>query len=195
MRKPNAIWHMIRWGIGSGTILAMLYIIFMGGLGSNVGVFDILKLLIEPSFWWISFIVGGGAGAILGLLDGLMLWALTRKSSRPFTRATMQAIRYRIYGAVGITTTIAGFMLTALVFGSSGFYYTGFLLLFPPFIAGIAAAYAAHRYLFRLRLWSERIYGAQKEKVKNVERLENKPKNDTIYDDNDELEASRHETS
>jgi hypothetical protein len=188
MRKPNAILHMLLWGAGSGIILALLYIGFIAGLG-GASIAEMLSFVVTTA--GLAFVLGGGAGAILGLVDGIVLWLVMRNVPMPFTRRDMLAIRYRVYAAIGLTTSIGGFLLTSLAFGTSWFYYVGFLLFFPPLIAGIASAYAAHRYLFRLRLWSESLYGGQKEKAKNVERLEDKPKNETGYFSEEDAEAEQ----
>jgi hypothetical protein len=191
MRKPNAVFHMILWGAGSGTILALLYIAFIIGL-SGANIMDMLMMMF--SLWGLGLAFGGGAGAILGIVEGFMLWGLTRNVPIPFSRGDMEAIRYKIYGTIGITTSIGGFILTTLVFGLEWFYYASLLLVFPPIIAGIAAAYVAHRYLFRLRLWSARNYGLQKEKAKNVERLEDKAKPEVTNFSEEEF-SEQHETS
>jgi hypothetical protein len=192
--KPNPLAHMLIWGAGSGTILALLYLLFFAGLGSFNFV-ELFLLLIQPSAWILALQFGGIPGAILGLLTGLVLWALSMGFREPFNRAEMQRHRYPVYFVIGSLTTILGFVLSVLVFGMSTFSYMGILLWFPPFIAGVAAAYAAHRYMFRLRLWTEQQYGIQKEKEKNVEHLEDKAKVEETGIVDGKEENQRHKTS
>lgn len=193
--KPNPVLHMLLWGFGSGTILALLFIIFFVSWGASLS--QTLSNLINPIAWSLALQFGGIPGASLGLLTGLLLWVLSRGFQEPFSKAEMQRQRYKVYLAIGGLTTISGYILTTILFWSTLFTYGWGLRIggqapfplaffFPPIIAGIAAAYAAHRYMFRLRLWSEQEYGLQKEKEKNFEHLEDKAKNEVIEDDETE---------
>jgi MFS family permease len=188
MHKPSPLWHMIRWGSVSGTILAMLYMVFILGLGS-ASLVDLLSVFFQPFLWALSLLFGGVPGAILGFVDGMVLRSLVADAPMPFTRAEMNAVRYKVYAWLGIVTTIGGFVIPWLIFYEA-MAYVWFLLFVPPIIAGIAAAYAGHRYLFALRRWSESLYGGQKQKSKNSERLEDKLKNEMLYDEEAE---GRHE--
>jgi hypothetical protein len=181
MNKPSSpITHMVTWGFVSGTILAMLYIAFIMSLYSTSA--ELLRVFLDPFFWFISIAFGGGAGVILGFFAGLALEGLVYDAPTPFTRADMNTLRYKVYRQLGSVGTIGGFVLS-FGFFNQALFSMWFPLIFPPFIAGIAAAYAGHRYLFRLRLWSEKAYGNRKEKLKNSERLEDKLKNDLLYDE------------
>jgi hypothetical protein len=193
MHKPSPLWHMIRWGFVSGTILAMLYMVFLLGLGS-ASLIELLTIFFQPFLWVLSLLFGGIPGAVLGFVDGLILGSLLDDVPIPFSRADMKAVRMKVYIPLAVVTTIGGFIIPWGIFYDS-MAYLWFLLFVPPFIAGIAAAYAGHRYLFRLRLWSENLYGGQKEKAKNSERLEDKLKNDTMFAENEGIELSQHETS
>jgi hypothetical protein len=194
MKHPNAIWHMIRWGFVSGTILAMLFIAFHASLSSPTSA-ELLKIFFEPFFWMIALVSGGGAGLILGFIDGVLLLQMTRDVYLPFTQEEMHAVRYKIYSVIGITSIIGFYLWILFAEKSIRVRFTDSLGFSTPFIAGIAATYAAHRYLFRLRLWSKKAYENRKEKVKNSERLEDKLKHDTILGENEGLELSQHETS
>lgn len=181
MKRPNPILHMLFWGFGSGIILALLYVIFIFSL-NTIGLGETLLALISPELWWIAFLFGGLPGAGLGFLMGVILWTISRNFPTPFTHADMQAWRFAVYLALGIGTGIGGLFLTLSFFGAD-IVYLWLFLIFPPFIAAIAAAYAGHRYLFRLRLWSDSQFGAQKEKAKNIAQLEDKLKREDEADD------------
>ena len=191
MNKPTSpITHMVAWGFVSGTILAMLYIAFIESFAYPTSA-EFLRFFFDPFFWLISVMVGGGSGLLLGFFAGLALENLMYLTPIPFTRTDMNDIRYKVYRQLGLVTTIGGFVLS-FGFFNQALFSMWFLLIFPPFIAGIAAAYAGHRYLFRLRLWSESLYGVQK--GKNSELIEDKPKNEMFY--NEEVEGDyKHETS
>jgi hypothetical protein len=186
IKPPEPISHMVLWGVGSGWIFALLYLMFFwemmwGGLDGIAGLAqEPLALLTNPLIWLGSFIIGAMPGTMLGMLAGLILRQLMKGVPIPFTQGDMQAIRVKVYGWIGLSTVAAGMLLTGLVFGFYGLIETLLIILLPSLIAAIASVYAAHRYLFRLRLWSEKQYGVQKEKVKNVEHLEDKIKYEEV---------------
>lgn len=74
----------------------------------------------------------------------------------PFTRRAIKAYRPRIYFGLGLLTTLMSFVLLkpasllSLVINHKLPDFTA--LIAPPFIAGLAAAYAGHRYLFAAAL-------------------------------------------
>jgi hypothetical protein len=193
-QKPNPVLHMLLWGFGSGTVLALLYIVFCLSLGTT-SFMDTLLMFVQPFAWLIALQYGGITGTGLGLVTGVVLWSLSRSFQLPFSRAEMQAQRYKVYAIISTQTIISGFVIITLFFWPTLFTYGWGIpiggtapfplaFFFPPFIAGVAAAYAAHRYMFRLWLWSEKQYKLEKEKVKNIERmidhLHDKAKNEEL---------------
>lgn len=201
-KAPNPILHMLLWGFGSGTILAALFIAFFLSLIA-IDYFAPLMALINPTTWLLALQYGGLSGAALGLVTGLVLWAMQRNFPEPFTREAMQTERLKVYGVVGNLSLILGLLLTVILFWPPNFMYSffGLLIPFPPLfifasmIAALAAAYAGHRYLFRLRLWSEAEYGILDEKAKNTERLEDKLKNEDIENDDEDGDIAKNEAS
>ena len=153
---------MVAWGFVSGTILAMLYIAFVLSMGFPTSM-ELLTVFFDPFFWFISLAFGGISGLVLGFFAGLALEGLVYDAPSPFSRADMNALRYKVYKHLGIVATVGGFVLT-FGFFNLALFSMWYLLIFPPFIAGIAAAYAGHRYLFALRLWSDRLYGCKRKK-------------------------------
>lgn len=160
-KRPNPFWHMMTWGLSSGFILALSYIIILFDFFDD-GFSNWLEILLNPIIYWLAFIFGGVPGVIMGLFLGLALWRMLRNVELPFTKADMKRKRPVIYGATfGITLLLSFFMISIFVGG-----FLNFLMLIPPFIAGIAATYVAHRYMYRLRLWSGGI-DSRKSKAKN----------------------------
>lgn len=168
-KRPNAIWHMTAWGVGSGFILALSYIVIVFDILSWAdGGFNSLGLIFSPFIWFYSFIFGGIPGAIMGIIVGFALWRMMRHVPIPFTKADMIAKRPRVYTVIGGLTMLLSLLLILFFFGGGlfGSFFDFLFLGIPPIIATIAATYAAHRYMFRLRLWSGGIE-THKSKAKN----------------------------
>lgn len=167
--KPNAIWHMVKWGMGSGLILAVLFIFSLVTFFGDISTADALAALFNPALWLLSCIFGAIPGAILGFIEGIILEHLTYVAPMN-TKADIERQRFAVYLAIFLTTFLGGLFLMAT------FLFTDtFIVFIPPLIAAVAATYAAHRYLFRLRLWSELVHGS----IRNIER-KSKAKNDHI---------------
>ena len=166
-KRPNAIWHMMKWGAGSGFILALLYIFVVADMLEAGFNWETLGILFSPFGWYLGFIFGAVPGALMGAIVGASLWRMMRHVPLPFTKADMMAKRPQVYGITAILTFLMSLALIVIFFGLSFYGFFDFLLLgFPAVIAAIASAYAAHRYMFRIRLWSGGIE-THKTKAKN----------------------------
>ena len=187
-KRPNAIWHMMKWGAGSGFVLALLYIIVVVDMFEAGFSLETLGILFTPVGWYLAFIFGAVPGAVMGTIVGTGLWWMMRQAPSPFTKADLIAKRPKVYGITAILTFLMSLFLIVTFFGLSFFNFFDFLLLgIPALIAAIASAYAAHRYMFRMRLWSGGIE-THKTKAKNdalvASRLsDNASDNNHFHDD------------
>lgn len=169
-KQPSLFWHMVKWGLMSGTILAALFITFISALFDS---FSGVGLLLNPSTWFFSFMFGGLVGVFLGAIEATVIQGRVRSLPRPFTKVAMLNHRFGIYSRAFIVPLVAHLLisLTIMILGDTewGFFY-GFIIGIPIIIASIASVYAVHRYLFRLRLYdmqnSDGI-GKRKHKAKN----------------------------
>lgn len=181
--RPSAIWHMITWGFGSGFILALAYIVVISDIFNSGFNPEIIGLLISPFAWYLAFFFGGLPGAIMGFVVGIALSRLMRDIDIPFTKADMIAKRGSVYGSISVLTfTMSAFLI--FLFFSSIF---DLIFMMPPFIAAIASTYAAHRYMFRLRLWSGSIetgkVKAKNDAVSSSHLIENSPQEINISEE------------
>lgn len=163
-KRPNPLWHMMTWGLSSGFILALSYIIilidfFDGELGD---LFSFLPLIL-----WLAVVFGGVPGVVMGFFLGLALWGMLRNSPMPFTKTDMNRKRPAVYGIIFSITLFPSLIITSLIIDLDflGSDFDVFLWI-PPFIAGIAATYVAHRYMYTLCLSSGGI-DSRKSKAKN----------------------------
>ena len=184
--RPAALSHMFLWGVGSGFLLASLYIatIFYTDSVFRTGLLGMIFALTSPMTWGFALFFGAIPGAFLGILSGWVLSRLTRHIPLPFTKLDMNRIRWKVY-----------FWISILIFGLSWLFLLPFIIdadidffvmvALSPFIATIAAIYSAHRYMYRLRLWSGGIE-SRKSKAKNdaliASRLVDKP-SDSLHND------------
>lgn len=160
-KRPNPFWHMMTWGLSSGFILALSFIVVLLDF-FDAGFNNWIEIFLSPFIYFLAFVFGGVPGSIMGFFLGLTLWRMLRNVDLPFTKTDMNRKRRVIYGATfSITILLSFFMLSILVGG-----FLDFLTLIPPFIAATAATYVAHRYMYRLRLWSGGIDN-RKSKAKN----------------------------
>jgi hypothetical protein len=171
--KPEVSEHMIRWGVWSGTVLAVLYQAFFFGWKQDIS--ELFFILTNPVFWAIGLVFAGLPGGIIGWIDGRLLRKLLHDAPLPFSRRAMQSYQTPVYLGLGLLTTLLAFVLLmpAALLSLIPYHKLPDLigLVAPAPIAGIAAAYAGHRYLFALRLWSESQYGLQKSKSRDSEFL------------------------
>jgi len=158
--KPNPVLHMMKWGAGSGFILALLYMILVLSSSSIGGG---LAVLANPFFWMLAVMYGVIPGLIMGFFIGFMLRSLLLTVPIPFTKADMQSKRVEVYGWTFVLTLFMSLMMIFFFFGSLSEWL---LLGTPALIAASASTYAAHRYMYRLRLWSASI-DTRKSKIKN----------------------------
>ena len=167
-KTPNVFWHMTTWGAVSGMVLAILFLIFLDFvLDAHIGdVFsDIFVFLI------VAFIFGGLPGAFLGFSEAFFVGAL-HNIPLPFTKENIEEIQWAIYRGVipiPIVFSVILSIFTGIVYASlSAFILYWFIFGIPTFIASIASIYIAHRYMLRICMWSESLYG-RKSKTKNEE--------------------------
>jgi hypothetical protein len=161
MQKPNAILHMTGYGLIYGLLLAMLYIwgfFLVTSLGAEMAWQELLSMVMSTGYF--AFIFGGLPGAVLGLVEGWMLWYLTRSIQLPLLEAEIATRRKVALGVMGGITFVSMAGLLAFLFG-----FLTFLIIAPPFIAAFAAMYAVHRYFLKLRAWGN--IGKAKNKAKH----------------------------
>lgn len=183
-KQPNPVIHMALWGFFSGFILADLYLVLLVDFFYGFDLLAVIIALLSPITLMLSFFFGGLVGLALGAIEGEVmrrfLMARTHDKVNPgYSRGTA----LRVYALC--------FILSA--FGFTHFFIAGLMpervgLLLVPLIAGIASVYAAHRYLLHLRYWNEQNNRQEFAKAKNVEHLEDKPKLDQIYFDDERNE-------
>lgn len=162
-KRPSLVWHMASWGSVSGTVLALFYITIMVDFVSSANDLSALAMLFSPFMWALSAICGGLPGAIMGALVATRLWRFFRDIPIPFTKEHMREKRLPVYVVAFSMTMILSILLLLFVFG--------FATLLSPLgisalIAGVASTYVAHRYMWRLRLWSGGV-DSRKSKAKN----------------------------
>lgn len=165
MRKPNAIWHMLKWGGILGACLGILFataVMFFFIVANDAPILDnglreLIFALIYPIFYGGFF--GIVPGLILGCLDGLVLWYLLRDIQPPVNPMDIQARRPLIYSAMTVITFLGAVALWGFAFNT----FTDFFILVPAVIANFAAWYAARRYLTKLIALDEKA----KHKAKN----------------------------
>jgi hypothetical protein len=173
MQKPNAILHMTGYGLVYGLLLGMLYIwgIFMltsfGDGGLQLG--NMVSMVMSTAYF--AFIFGALPGAVMGFVEGWILWYLTRNVELPLTEAEIVSRRNTAFTVVGGLTFLGMGALLLLLFGG----FLSMLIITPPFVAGAAAVYAVHRYFLKLRAWGS--VGKAKNKAKHA------PTNQLAYDD------------
>ncbi|MEM9955562.1 MAG: hypothetical protein AAF846_28425 [Chloroflexota bacterium] len=161
--RPNPTWHMASWGAVSGFILALFYLTVLIDFFSSATDPNALLLLFNPMAWWLSFLFGAIPGIIMGVIVSTPLWFMLRDVPLPFTKEAMRAKRPSVYSINFLATFGLSLFLIYTFFGSIGL---GGFLVVPPFIAAIASTYVAHRYMYRLRLWSGGVE-SRKTKAKN----------------------------
>jgi hypothetical protein len=170
MQKPNAILHMTGYGIIYGLLLAMLFIwsiLMLNMRGAGMPLPQLFGMVLSTAYFALIF--GGLPGAVMGFVEGWILWFLTRSVRLPITEAEVTSRRNTAFIAIGGLTFIGmGALLLALL-GIS------FVTIIPPFIAGAAAVYAVHRYFLKLRTWGS--VGKAKNKAKHA------PTNQLSYED------------
>ena len=169
-KQPSLFWHMVKWGLLSGTVLSVLFITFIYGLFDD---FNSLIVLLNPAIWFLTFFFSGFVGGFLGAIEATIIQAHIQALPRPFTKVAMLNHRFGIYGRAFIVPLVAHLLisLTIMILGDTewGFFY-GFIIGIPIIIASIASVYAVHRYLFRLRLYDMQnsdVIGKRKHKAKN----------------------------
>lgn len=181
-KKPGVFWHMMSWGAVSGTILGTLFLMFFVLMGASIGeIFSDFFILLIP-----AFIFGGIPGAFLGFIESFFLKRALRDTPEPFTKEDMKDRRWSVYRSVFpipiVFSIILSLFFNSLTGDFSGAIIYWFIFGIPTLIASIASAYVAHRYMFRLRLWSESLY-ARKPKTKNEEYshlMEKEKSDDTL---------------
>src|SRR5262245_28434817 len=117
MRKPNAILHMMGYGFVYGLLLAMLFFwgVMLVGLGWPWDQLPTLQVVL-PSLVG-AFVLSAVPGAMLGFIEGWILWFLTRNMRLPLTEAEI-TIRHNIAsGVIGSLTFLGIYALVTWLFG------------------------------------------------------------------------------
>ena len=181
MKKPNAVLHMMGYGLIYGWLLAMLYIwgyLLLTGLISS-------RLTRWNDIWdalgfagYSAFIFGALPGIVFGFLTGWILWFVTRHLQPSPHENEYVHVWKRGLKTVGGFSFVAMVSLLILLFGdlfrySPSLFPWMVLTILPAFIAAGTAMYAVHRYMLRLWAW------ANVGKAKNDHKL----KNQLVYDD------------
>ena len=164
MRKPNAVLHMTSYGLIYGLLLGMLYIwgfFLLTSTGAGLPLRQLLGMVMSTSYFALIF--GGLPGAVMGFIEGWILWYLTRNMQMPITEAEIATRRKVAFGVMGGLTFVGMGALLTLMFGFESF--VSILIIIPPFIAAFAAMYAVHRYFLKLRAWGS--VGKAKNKAKH----------------------------
>jgi len=161
MKRPSPIRHMLNWGMLVGLLIALSYMTLILDFFSGDDLFslDIRSSLLSLVF---AFILGSIPGAGVGYFLGLNMNNSLFNARIPITTADMKSKRLAVYGW--------SFVLTLFAFVTGFFYFndlSDFIFLgVSAFIAAIIATYAAHRYMYRLHLWSASL-DTRKSKRKN----------------------------
>lgn len=165
--KPNPIWHMLKWGMGSGVILAMLFgamltLIYLVNLPPE-------SLTISSIFLSAVLLLFGGfffgviAGLILGIVDGFFLsYIVVRNTAPPYTQSAKNIHYIVAYISIFILNLFMGISLLLQIFGVDAI----FIWTIPPLIAAITGVYATDSYLKRLHTWASQ-FEKPKRKLKH----------------------------
>lgn len=137
MRKPNALIHMALWGTTGGIGTASLYlIVLIVAFGAS---FDLWHLFV------LAALYGGVPGAVLGVMDGLIVQAVLNDESISELDDKRKVAQTRV-----ATLTFFGMLLfLGLAISPMLFIYI-YASLVPPIIAMSAAVYATKRYFLRV---------------------------------------------
>jgi hypothetical protein len=153
MKKPNAVLHMMGYGLVYGWLLAMLFIMVIVLLEQRNGGTTWYVSLQEFSVSArLAFIFGAVPGAIMGFIEGWILWLFTRHVKPQIHPEQLAGIRILTVSIIGALTFagMAGVLLLLFPIVTLASLY----ILIPATLAGGAAAYAVHRYLLKLRTWA-----------------------------------------
>ena len=173
MRKPNAILHMTSYGLIYGLLLGMLFVWFILMNANRVDGTMPWDVLLQAVLGTanLAFVFGALPGAVMGFIEGWILWFLTRNVQLPIIESEIATRRNVVFGVMGGLTFLGMYALISLLSGG----YVGLLTIMPPVIAAFAAIYAVHRYFLKLRAWG------------NVGKVKNKAKhsltNQLAYED------------
>jgi len=154
MKRPNAILHMILWGIGSGVLLGASYavifalLISLGSMGSGFDALVFGEFVALTGFGvFFGALYGAPLGLVLGILTGFALREkLNRGFELPLTDESLLALRK----SMDITIAAVAFFGTAVGLGLFFGLFDFFLVLIPAVISAGAATFAARRYLWRI---------------------------------------------
>jgi hypothetical protein len=167
MQKPNAIFHMMRYGFVYGFVLAMLYIWICRAMVSASNIEEPSVFGSMLAFAFISFSLGALPGAFFGLIDGFVLNLLV--SQVHISVDARRILSYLVLGAL----TLAGMSFLTLsfapIFSSPDFTLfgtqrNGLWFSLPIPIAMFASIYAVHRYFLKLSAWGSVGKAKNKEK-------------------------------
>ncbi|MEM9952726.1 MAG: hypothetical protein AAF846_14055 [Chloroflexota bacterium] len=195
LERPNIHTHMAKWGLLSGTVLAVLLMTFLSSLDGFGG----LIALIFPPVWILGLFFGGIPGTILGAIEASFIKQYLDDAPLDFNKDDMRHYRSSVYRAAGFVPIAMHIFLSLFVAMLAGFLGSGLVYFFvfgvPTLIASAASIYAAHRYMFRLRLHGMRLIGGQshrKEHYYDTTRLEDGTAYETARYDTDDKRNSTH---
>ena len=169
------------WGVFSGFIIGMLYTVLVTNFMSRSLDFNMIEALLNPALWRLALRYGAVSGGIIGLISGLNIWYMMRKINLPYMSGKIDRKSLEVYVTTPLLATLAGFVLVSVYFSTMSIFF-----LLPPFMAGIVATYAAHRYMDRLREWSRSIPSAAskaKNEIRDTSRLRDTASEQLYMDD------------
>ncbi|MEL6407122.1 MAG: hypothetical protein AAFR81_22305 [Chloroflexota bacterium] len=148
LKRPSVYKHMMSWGLVSGYFLAWAFTMLFGRVENTFSVMEMLS----------SLIIGFPLFALFGAIPGVFMSVLIASGmwhwldEPPFT--LQLGAKIRIFVATFIMMLILLFLPALLAFSFDN-TNVAFIFLTPPLIASVAATYAAHRYVVRLRRWAK----------------------------------------
>ena len=165
MKKcPNVVQHMTFRGFWSGFILALIYGLIFFAYGGGIGGL----IFMTPFMLFFAILFGSIPGTFIGYFVSLLLYNLLKDVFSPFMRDDLQKKRVTIYSStflLSLFLAVICFLLEFLILQLLS-VSVFIVVVMPSLIAAIASTYAAHRYMFRLLLWSENL-DTRKSKRKN----------------------------
>jgi hypothetical protein len=158
MKRPNAVSHMMGYGLILGFLLCMLF------LWSIIGIQALLDASLFNNGMWgnlatsvfISCIVGAIPGLVLGYINGWFLWHVTYQIEFPLNSLAFQKWS-KVSGVLIAILTFIGmaiFTLPAALIASITHWDIVWLSV-PVLLATFAAFYGVHRYMLKLHAWSQ----------------------------------------
>lgn len=160
--KPFAWKHMLFWGAGSGFILSAVFIIIISSTESDylasIGFSN--NIITTAIIAYIASIYG----LIVGLISGIIIEQLLPLPLFPVTGQKQFRLFLRISPVIalvnlGISLMTIHYLLLFAKIGNSPYpLLSHWMWIVPALLSSLAAVFATHHYLRRLRLFSEKTY-------------------------------------